>query len=400
MKPKNSSYRKDTCAEVSSNCVIWEGPDLSCVQLCQGDSVSDTISKLAIDYCTFKDSLDLAEFDLGCLFVPCTACPEPDKTFVNVMALVRDKVCELEERIDDINPTTTIEAAPFNVNLKCLAITDGSGNILNDDSQDEQVQAIIDKVCSLSDAVELLTSEVDDHEDRITTLENAVDTSVPSVQSDCVFIGSKPVDQAYELLDTDYCELKGAVGTPGDIGTAIGQQPELPELVGDPAYIVGVTNMAESLNNAWLEIANLRSRIILIEQNCCAPNCDNVKIGFSTTFNADESVTLNFNAGTGTSIPNGWTDCGSILTVTDTIGNSIAVSLTIVNNYTSPDIDLTSFTRGSTLTFTLDVKMCSEALNCQKCVTKTVVYAGAECCTYTNVSTGEITIIYTTTAIS
>lgn len=397
MTPKNASYRKDTCAETSSNCVIWEGPDLPCIQLCSGDSVSDAVFKFATEYCTFKDSLDLSDFDLGCLFEACQACPAPDKSIANIFALLRDKVCTLEEIVENLNPTTVVDPEPFNVNLKCLAVTDGSGNILNDDSQDEQVQAIIDAVCDTKDDVELLQNQVEDHEERITALENATDDSVPDVTSDCLFIGTRPVDQAYEILDADYCIFKDAVGTPAEIGSAIGQACSFPELIGNPAFITNPVNLAEALNNALLEICNLRSRLALIEQNCCAPSCDDIKIGFSTAFNSDNTVTLTFNAGTGTTIPNGWADCGSMLTISDASGNSITVALTIVNNYTSPDIDLTAFTRGSMLTFSLDLKMCADTITCQKCITKTVLYEGSDCCTYTNDTTENITIIYETT---
>lgn len=398
MTPTNSSYNKDTCVSTSSNCVTWDGPDLPCIQLCKGDSISDTVFKLAKSYCEFKDTIDLTDFDLKCLFVACEACPEPDKAFRNVLCLIRDRICDLEEAIANLNPTNVIIPDPFDVNLKCLAVTDGSGNILNDTTQSEQVQAIIDQTCTNKTDIGLLQNEVDDHEVRITTLENNSSTDLPSVTSDCVFIGSKPLDQAYNLLDSDYCELKTSIGSSDEINGAIGQQCNLPALIGNPAFITSPGNLAESFGNVWLALCNALSRIQEIESNCCAPTCDSIKLGFSTAFNEDTTVTLTFNAGTGTTIPNGWTDCGSILTISDTSGNSITILLTLVNNYTSPDIDLTSFTKGTQLTFSLDAKLCSDALSCQKCITKTVLYSGSDCCTYTNNSGGDITLIYQTPA--
>lgn len=400
MTPKNSSYRKDTCAETSGNCIIWDGPDLPCIQLCKGDSITDAVFKFATEYCTFKDSLDLTDLDLSCLFEACQSCPAPEKSIKNIFALLRDKVCSLEDIINDLNPTNVIEPEPFNVNLKCLAITDGSGNILNDDTQDEQVQSIIDATCSTIDDVELIQNQVEDHEIRIVALENSNDDDIPTVTSDCVFIGSKPVDQAYELLDSDYCSTKTALGTPEDIDTAIGQACNLPALIGNPAFIVNPANLAESINNIWLAVCNINARIGLIETNCCAATCDDVKIGFAIAFNEDSTATLTFNAGSGTTIPNGWVDCGSILKVSDTSGNSITVSLTIVPNYTSPNIDLTAFNKGTTLTFSLDVKMCSDGMVCQKCITKSIEYASSECCTYTNNGGNDITLIYQTSANS
>jgi hypothetical protein len=390
MNPTNSSKSKDTCISTSSNCIIWEGSDITCIDLCNGDTISDVTYKLGIKLCDFIDDFDFSSFDLSCI---APEGPEPEKTLLKILELLRDKTCELESIIDGLDLSPTVDFPVLDVNLKCLAITDGSGNVLNDDSNEEIVQAIIDEVCELRDDVDTLETEVDDHEERITALEEA-ELEIPEVSSDCVFVGTKSIDEAYEALDADYCNLKSSIGEPEDISAAIGQQCDLPALVGDPSFIVSPTNLAESFNNLWLAYCNLLSRVTLIEETCCAVGCDDVKVGFSTTFNSDSTVTLNFNAGTGTTIPAGFEDCGSILTITDTAGNSIAVALTITNNYTSPDIDLTSFTPGSTLTFSLDLKMCADGITCQKCITKTVQYAGSECCEICNNGSDDILIVY------
>lgn len=396
MNPTNSSLNKDTCASTSSNCVIWEGPDLECISLCTGDTVSDAVSKMAIAFCEFKDLFDFSDLDLKCIFEACEACPEPDKSLTNILKLLISKVCALEDLINECceGGNEIAEPGPWDVNMKCLAAVDGGGNTTNDDTQEEIIQSMIDQICENKDDIALLVSQVEDHEVRITALENAIDDPIPDVTSDCVFIGSKPIDEAYELLDADYCAEKTAIGDPTEIGTAIGRQCELPALVGNPAFIVSPSNLAESANNMWLALCDILTRLTFIEDNCCQPTCDDIKVGFSTVFNADDTVTLEFNAGTGTSIPAGWTDCGSILTVSDTFGNSITVLLTITNNYTSPAIDLTSFTKGTLLTFSLDLKMCNDSITCQKCITKTVQYSNTECCTITNNGAADITIVY------
>lgn len=400
MNPSNSSINKETCASTSSNCVVWQGPDLPCLSLCTGDSITDVMFKLSTAFCEFKDEFDFSDVDISCIFDACIGCPDPEKTLRNILTLLIAKVCELKDLIDDINVSPTVNFPVLEVNLGCLAVTDGSGNILNDDTNEEIVQSIIDQVCDNKSDIALLDSRVDDHEDRITVLENESDPAIPQVTSDCLFLGSKDIDEAFELLDADYCAEKDAIGDVSDIGSAIAQQCDLPALIGNPDFIVSPTNLAESFSNLWLAYCNLLDRVTSIENTCCKPTCDDIKIGFSTVFNQDSSVTLLFNAGTGTTIPAGWEDCGSILTITDAAGNSISVSLTIVNNYTSPDIDLTSFTSGNDLTFTLDVKMCNAdaGITCQKCVSKTVKYLSTGCCEYCNSSTSEeVVIVYTTT---
>jgi len=47
MKPLN--YSSENCDPISSNCVIWQGPDIDCIDLCKGDTVSEVIYKLATE---------------------------------------------------------------------------------------------------------------------------------------------------------------------------------------------------------------------------------------------------------------------------------------------------------------------------------------------------------------
>ena len=64
MKPLN--INKAGCTNMSSNCVIWEGPDIPCINLCKGDSITDVIYKLATELCKLLDIVDLSTYDLKC----------------------------------------------------------------------------------------------------------------------------------------------------------------------------------------------------------------------------------------------------------------------------------------------------------------------------------------------
>ena len=56
MIPTSSSISTNGCDNISSNCVIWQGPDIACINLCSGDSVSEVVSKLATEVCTLITS--------------------------------------------------------------------------------------------------------------------------------------------------------------------------------------------------------------------------------------------------------------------------------------------------------------------------------------------------------
>jgi hypothetical protein len=67
MLPVKSNTADKGCSPVSSNCVIWQGPDLSCIDLCNGDAISDVVYKLATKLCTLQTSYELSTLDLSCL---------------------------------------------------------------------------------------------------------------------------------------------------------------------------------------------------------------------------------------------------------------------------------------------------------------------------------------------
>jgi hypothetical protein len=94
MIPSNSNLSKENCSSISSNCVIWQGPDIPCLNLCNGDSVSDVVYKLAEDYCNFKDSLDVEELDITDLLTACgTNTPAPqEKSIVKILEIMIDKI--------------------------------------------------------------------------------------------------------------------------------------------------------------------------------------------------------------------------------------------------------------------------------------------------------------------
>ena len=72
MIPTNSSGTTNGCDNISSNCVIWQGPDISCIDLCNGDSISEVTSKLATLVCDLitngvTSNPSLTGLDLSCL---------------------------------------------------------------------------------------------------------------------------------------------------------------------------------------------------------------------------------------------------------------------------------------------------------------------------------------------
>ena len=64
MKPVNLDSKP--CSPLSSNCVIWQGPDIPCINLCKGDTISDVVAALATELCSILDTLNIDNYDLTC----------------------------------------------------------------------------------------------------------------------------------------------------------------------------------------------------------------------------------------------------------------------------------------------------------------------------------------------
>lgn len=401
MIPTNSSNRGTTPLAASSKGILWQGPDLQCIEVCKGDNVSDIIAKLAEEVCELLETLNLTDLDLKCLIENCLACPQPEKTLKTALRLIIEKVCELEELIEN-GSGEPVPIPVFLVNLKCLAVVDGSGNILNDDTNDKIIQSIIDRVCQHDSDIALIQVDVDNLDARVTVLEQVDPTPpVPNVPSACLFPGVKPLNDAYTDLDSAFCTISALIGSNVDINKAIGEQCKdlNNRFVLNPNFSLTPRNFAQSMRNLWITMCDTMDRVRKIETTCCQLTCEAVKVGFNIVFSDHSTVTVKFTTGAGTNIPPGVVDCGSVLVVSDELGRRVVVeNLNINNNVEVPDIDTSEFTEGGLLTFTLTYKMCSEELGtCEKVVVKTAIYkTPCSTCEVSNSGDGEVIIVYET----
>jgi hypothetical protein len=83
---------KDGCMKTSSNCVIWDGPDIPCLSLCKGDSITEVLYKLATEFCDTVVLLDPTQYDISCFNY--LGCPPQD--FIELFQLVINQICEIQ----------------------------------------------------------------------------------------------------------------------------------------------------------------------------------------------------------------------------------------------------------------------------------------------------------------
>ena len=217
MKPLN--YDNSPCSPTSSNCVIWQGPDLDCIKLCKGDTISDVIANLATELCTVMDQLSITNYDLSCFeLVGCK--PE---TYQELLQFLIEQICLAQglsttgTSTDGKTNDTLITVAPcFIVNgITVMTLTD-------------YVIAIGLRICSIIDQIALINNTLNELDIRITNLETAIipTYTLPSIPADCILApGSYPLDTVLNaLMNNDtlgYCALLSATGTPASLISSV-----------------------------------------------------------------------------------------------------------------------------------------------------------------------------------
>jgi len=92
LKSKPLNLNKTGCSPMSSNCIIWQGPEIPCLSLCKGDNITQVIYDLAINFCDLYEQLSPETYNIECLNLDeCNI-----KVFKDLFQAIIDKVCFLE----------------------------------------------------------------------------------------------------------------------------------------------------------------------------------------------------------------------------------------------------------------------------------------------------------------
>jgi hypothetical protein len=104
MLPVGSNNKSTPCSVISSNCVSWQGPDIPCIGLCKGDTVTDVVSKLGELVCDIDTRAAEVSVNVSCL-------GGGDFVYTNYNDLIQyitDKLCDLYTIVDDLVIPTPI----------------------------------------------------------------------------------------------------------------------------------------------------------------------------------------------------------------------------------------------------------------------------------------------------
>jgi microcystin-dependent protein len=259
MKPLNLD--NSPCSPISSNCVIWQGPNIPCINLCTGDTVSDVVYKLALELCEILDQLNITNYDLACLNLPC-----PPADFQALIQILINKICELEGI-----PAPAPQPDGGNCPTNCIvAVADclggGTDNLLN------YVQTIATRVCDLVGEIHIIQNSIATINTTLNFLQQEIndipvytlpDIAVPTGCTIGVYTGPTNValDTLFEAFLEDWCTYISTVGTAADFAPVLSPACTLSgstyfgaDIVSEPGWINPPTNLADAISNIWTSI--------------------------------------------------------------------------------------------------------------------------------------------------
>lgn len=402
MIPVSSNTITNGCNPISSNCVVWQGPDIPCINLCTGDSVSDVVAKLATELCTLLDQTSLTNLDLSCLNL---ASQDVPTDFSELQQLIIDELCALRGRCTALEDDGGGSGSSSTVTATlpgCLQPTINN-DLITVLPIDEYAELVAAKVCTLISDITTIKSTLTSHNVRITTLENAATstTSIPKVTPVCVLPPVlTDIDEVVEALEQEFCDLTTVTGSSTALLSATTYQCQSlntdNKLFGSgtmstlEGWNTTPTTVAQSLTNLWLTICDIRAAVKNIQTTCCATTCDSILFTFAGVYNTG-ILTLNFN---GTSAPAGFSEChpsGALVTVSDGTGTVYSTRVQVLDALTGTgtvQINLTSAGLNVYMDYIVTVAFCvtDGTVTCEKASTVTVTNPAGACALPTGVT--------------
>tara|TARA_R100000654_G_scaffold20636_1_gene41661 strand:+ start:11072 stop:15079 length:4008 start_codon:yes stop_codon:yes gene_type:complete len=96
------------CKPISSNCVVWQGPDLNCINVCNGDTISIIIAKMAELICTLIDTGLEANFDISGINQNCVINNPPSSDLQGLIQDIINTACNNLNNITNLQNTVNV----------------------------------------------------------------------------------------------------------------------------------------------------------------------------------------------------------------------------------------------------------------------------------------------------
>lgn len=376
----------ENCIPTPSSCVEWNGGEIAYLGICDGDSLNNLLWEV-INKLKEIAGEDLSAFDLDSLLDICNQKAPAEVTLLSILNAVKQTQVCLKDYIDTLNDKLNelLAEANIEINLKCYAQFDNLGNSLSI-TRAQLDQLIIDNLCAHETRLDTVEGEIVTIKNELANIEINPVVDEPEF-STCVDGVVKPTSEQAKSIATSLCELKDVTDTGAAIQTAMGNTPAIfstAEYLALAGWNPAPTTFADNYSNLLLAFNYVIGLVNDIRDNCCAADCKDVELGFSATYNEDNTaILIKFTSGAGTNIPSGFLDIGSTITVTDIDGNVetfITSNPDLIANNATIEITITGLNLNGDLVVNVDANMSNGSLVCSKCLSKTVKKAQCDYC--------------------
>lgn len=335
MNPINKSGNDTPTRVISSNEVGWQGPvDVQGYNFYKGISLTDLFMQQVNKLKDLYSYTDISDVDF-------TSLTNINPTNLKqALALLITAIEELQEEPEDVQ--TAAADKIFTVTYNCLVNNQG---IQEFTSNDQIIQAIINKACATANDLVLTKNQVDGLSQTTTQLQSAVEVVLLQINQlqnwstkDLRSAEVTDVETFFTELRDDIYAKETSIGTISDFDNArtITGDPVLvmAEYGTNPAYTMNPSNAAMYLKNLGVVTYDLLERVKNIELNFSTASCSDIKINFTAEFNSDRTLlTIKLNNSTGTYIPDSFIDNGSYITITDINNHTYTKDIVLTNNF-------------------------------------------------------------------
>lgn len=182
MPTRSSNTKVKRCpTPTTTDCVEWVAGDFSCLDICNGDILSDAQFNIATQICNLISATDLSSVTIPDYHCLKTAWATNDPTILNFIQFLLDKHCEQQAQIDGLGENELTLEKVFTVNYPDCCVSECQPSIeLTIQQHFEKVLECLcqqyDRIVALEATVETLATQasVENIQDQIDCLKGAI----------------------------------------------------------------------------------------------------------------------------------------------------------------------------------------------------------------------------------
>jgi hypothetical protein len=272
-----TDHRSDMSNPMSSSLVIWDGPDIPCLDLCKGDTIEKVVYDLAMHVCNLLEEVKIENIDFTCLLQKNDKTP---KDLSELIQLLVDKTCLLLSNGTGgggVDPSTSC-------NLNCNITFNDCDNSLvqlplyDPFAQNDFIRYIISTVCDIyirlngiDQSIEDINNQITDILVRITNLEGNQFIFPSTIVNNCLTGGLDLIIDTFP----DWINY---------VKQSIDEICDIIEIIGDVTSGISYILDCSQLNISNVSITSLREFVDVFVNTIFPSLCDKLQ-------NIDTSIT-------------------------------------------------------------------------------------------------------------